>query len=98
MSELLSLLPQPATPSADPASAMPGAAGMHAKLIKADFHGSIVTGAYTILLSTMSSLSWEPPTDTDTAIRSQLIWNGLLRTSYRPRDVLGGSTFHRLVH
>ncbi|KAI0748027.1 RNase P/MRP, p29 subunit [Daedaleopsis nitida] len=43
MSELLSLIPQPAAPSADPASAMPGAAGMHAKLIKADFHGSIVT-------------------------------------------------------
>lgn len=45
MSELLSLSPQPAAPSADPASAMPGTAGMHAKLIKADFHGAIVKGA-----------------------------------------------------
>ncbi|TFK92390.1 RNase P/MRP p29 subunit [Polyporus arcularius HHB13444] len=43
MSELLSLLPQPAVASTDPASAMPSAAGMHAKLIKADFHGAIVT-------------------------------------------------------
>ncbi|PIL23904.1 hypothetical protein GSI_13655 [Ganoderma sinense ZZ0214-1] len=43
MSELLSLAPQPATPSADPASAMPGTAGMHTKLVKADFHGAIVT-------------------------------------------------------
>ncbi|RPD66044.1 RNase P/MRP, p29 subunit [Lentinus tigrinus ALCF2SS1-7] len=43
MSELLSLSLQPAVASTDPASAMPSAAGMHAKLIKADFHGSIVT-------------------------------------------------------
>ncbi|KAI0721687.1 RNase P/MRP, p29 subunit [Cerioporus squamosus] len=43
MSELLSLSPQPAVANTDPASAMPSAAGMHAKLIKADFHGAIVT-------------------------------------------------------
>ncbi|KAI1795965.1 RNase P/MRP, p29 subunit [Ganoderma leucocontextum] len=43
MSELLSLSPHPVTRSADPASAMPSTAGMHAKLIKADFHGAIVT-------------------------------------------------------
>ncbi|KAI0374793.1 RNase P/MRP p29 subunit [Pilatotrama ljubarskyi] len=43
MSELLSLSPQPAGTVSDPAAAMPGAAGMHAKLIKADFHGAVVT-------------------------------------------------------
>ena len=46
MTELLSLSAAPSTPSADPSSAMPAAAGMHAKLIKADFHGAIVTGAH----------------------------------------------------
>ncbi|KAI0807116.1 RNase P/MRP p29 subunit [Fomes fomentarius] len=43
ISELLSLSPQPSVPGGDPASAMPSSAAMHAKLIKADFHGSIVT-------------------------------------------------------
>ncbi|KAH9854136.1 RNase P/MRP p29 subunit [Lenzites betulinus] len=43
MSELLSLSPQPATRPGDPAVAMPGAAGMQSKLIKADFHGAVVT-------------------------------------------------------
>lgn len=50
MSELLSLSPKPATPSADPTSVMPGTAGMHTKLIKADFHGAIVTGVYALNL------------------------------------------------
>ena len=44
MSELLSLSLQPATPSADPSSTIPATVGMHTKLIKADFHGAIVTG------------------------------------------------------
>ncbi|KAI0664902.1 RNase P/MRP, p29 subunit [Cubamyces menziesii] len=43
MSELLGLSPPPPTRHADPAATIPGAAGMHAKLIKADFHGSVVT-------------------------------------------------------
>ncbi|KAI0637063.1 RNase P/MRP, p29 subunit [Trametes polyzona] len=43
MSELLSLSAQPATGSGDPAASMPGVAGMHSKLIKADFHGAVVT-------------------------------------------------------
>ncbi|KAI0781032.1 RNase P/MRP, p29 subunit [Trametes elegans] len=43
MTELLSLSPQPKTTSSDPAAAMPSAAGMHAKLIKADFHGAVIT-------------------------------------------------------
>ncbi|KAH8976982.1 RNase P/MRP, p29 subunit [Lactarius akahatsu] len=45
MSELLGLAAPPPTTllQVDP-SAMPQAAGMHAKLVKADFHGSIVTG------------------------------------------------------
>ncbi|KAI0670474.1 RNase P/MRP p29 subunit [Trametes maxima] len=43
MSELLSLSPRPTRDVGDPVAAMPGAAGMYAKLIKADFHGAIVT-------------------------------------------------------
>ncbi|KAI0361994.1 RNase P/MRP p29 subunit [Trametes cingulata] len=43
MTELLSLSPQPAGTASDPAAAVPSAAGMHAKLIKADFHGAVVT-------------------------------------------------------
>ncbi|KAI0646959.1 RNase P/MRP, p29 subunit [Trametes meyenii] len=43
MSELLSLSSRPATTIGDPVVAMPSAAGIHAKLIKADFHGAIVT-------------------------------------------------------
>ncbi|KAI0261175.1 Rof/RNase P-like protein [Gloeopeniophorella convolvens] len=43
MSELLGLAaPRDAAPSA---GAMPQAAGMHAKLVKADFHGALLTGA-----------------------------------------------------
>ncbi|KAJ3511756.1 hypothetical protein NLJ89_g3908 [Agrocybe chaxingu] len=46
MSELLGLQRQPAQISSTVAAAraMPGAAGMHPKLLKADFHGSIMTG------------------------------------------------------
>ena len=36
---------------------MPNAAGMHAKLIKADFHGSIVTGASSVLRSSLTHLT-----------------------------------------
>ncbi|KAI0336435.1 RNase P/MRP p29 subunit [Cubamyces sp. BRFM 1775] len=43
MSELLGLSPPPSTMRGDPAATVGGAAGMHAKLIKADFHGSVLT-------------------------------------------------------
>ncbi|EIN10421.1 RNase P/MRP p29 subunit [Punctularia strigosozonata HHB-11173 SS5] len=44
MSELLSLNAPPEDPSTPhTAAAMPSSAGMHAKLVKADFHGSIMT-------------------------------------------------------
>ncbi|CAA7265715.1 unnamed protein product [Cyclocybe aegerita] len=45
MSELLGLQRQPAqiSSTAAAARAMPGSAGMHPKLLKADFHGSIMT-------------------------------------------------------
>ncbi|KJA20518.1 hypothetical protein HYPSUDRAFT_55982 [Hypholoma sublateritium FD-334 SS-4] len=45
MSELLGLPPKPATePSSEAAAkAMPHTSGMHPKLLKADFHGSIMT-------------------------------------------------------
>ncbi|KAI0050488.1 RNase P/MRP, p29 subunit [Auriscalpium vulgare] len=42
MSELLGLATLPASGSPDP-KAMPSSAGMHAKLVKADYHGSIMT-------------------------------------------------------
>ena len=47
MSELLGLSREPsgANPSAM-AKAMPSSASMHPKLLKADFHGSIMTGLY----------------------------------------------------
>ena len=64
MSELLALSPPPAADcAADHASAMPSAAGMHAKLIKADFHGSIVTGVCPICLlhyAHLTSSSFSP--------------------------------------
>jgi len=41
MSELLGLAPPPSAPNPNPA--MPSAASMHAKLVKADFHGSLIT-------------------------------------------------------
>ena len=49
MSELLGLpVSSPGNASIGQAN-MPNSAGMHAKLVKADFHGSIVTGTYTSL-------------------------------------------------
>jgi len=42
MSELLALSP-PTPIDSDGSSAMPNVAGMHAKLVKADFHGAIIT-------------------------------------------------------
>lgn len=46
MSELLALGPAPSALAASSSGhSMPSAASMHAKLVKADFHGSIVTGA-----------------------------------------------------
>lgn len=46
MSELLGLQPRPPQPLPQPiaANAMPNSSGMHPKLLKADFHGSIITG------------------------------------------------------
>ena len=44
VSELLGLGPQPAGTVTEQTAAMPNVATMHAKLIKADFHGSIMTG------------------------------------------------------
>lgn len=44
ISELLGLGPQPAGTVAEENVAMPNVAAMHAKLVKADFHGSIMTG------------------------------------------------------
>ena len=44
ISELLGLGPQPAGTVTEQNAAMPNVATMHAKLIKADFHGSIMTG------------------------------------------------------
>ncbi|KAI9064341.1 RNase P/MRP, p29 subunit [Trametes sanguinea] len=43
MTELLSLSSPPTGTESNPAAAMPSSAGMHAKLIKADFHGAIIT-------------------------------------------------------
>lgn len=44
MSELLALSPAPPAPITQPASdAVPSAAAMHAKLVKADFHGAFMT-------------------------------------------------------
>ena len=45
MSELLGLASPPSTTASTTASAMPPAAAMHAKLVKADFHGCLITGA-----------------------------------------------------
>ena len=44
ISELLGLGPQPAGAVAEQNVATPNVVMMHAKLVKADFHGSIVTG------------------------------------------------------
>jgi hypothetical protein len=49
MSELLGLSQPPSTPGALPtAKDVPAATGMHAKLVKADFHGSIITGCSSV--------------------------------------------------
>lgn len=45
MSELLGLL-SPPTSHATATHTIPNAAGMHTRLVKADFHGSIMTGAH----------------------------------------------------
>ena len=44
VSELLGLGPQPAGTITEQNAAMPNIATLHAKLVKADFHGSIMTG------------------------------------------------------
>jgi ribonuclease P protein subunit POP4 len=56
MSELLGLAPSPPAPTAVPA--MPAAASMHAKLVKADYHGSVVTGMLIVLNRTIQSTNW----------------------------------------
>ncbi|KAH7910523.1 RNase P subunit p29-like protein [Hygrophoropsis aurantiaca] len=43
MSELLGLAPPPISKTPPTAESMPSTAGMHAKLVKADFHGSIIS-------------------------------------------------------
>ena len=49
MSELLGLSQPPSSPGALPtARDVPAATGMHAKLVKADFHGSIITGCSSV--------------------------------------------------
>ncbi|KAI0058790.1 RNase P/MRP, p29 subunit [Artomyces pyxidatus] len=45
MSELLGLSSPPSEQALPDSKVMPNAAGMHTKLVKADFHGSIMTGA-----------------------------------------------------
>lgn len=51
MSELLSLSREPSSANASAmAKAIPGSASMHPKLLKADFHGSIMTGSYHLSL------------------------------------------------
>lgn len=56
MSELLLLPPAPTASITQPvAEAVPNAAAMHAKLVKADFHGSLVTGASDIAYRGLNS-------------------------------------------
>jgi ribonuclease P protein subunit POP4 len=51
MSELLGLPNVPPSHNAPPtAKSIPNAASMHAKLVKADFHGSIMTGTLPLAL------------------------------------------------
>jgi hypothetical protein len=61
MSELLGLSREPsgANPSVM-AKAMPSPASMHPKLLKADFHGSIITGLYRLLLSFYPCSHYKP--------------------------------------
>ena len=58
MSELLGLAPHPSGTAPAATSAMPAAAGMHAKLVKADFHGSFITGVLTIRLEPSHRLNY----------------------------------------
>lgn len=44
MSELLGLWKAPEHQTTGTTPTMPNSAGMHAKLVKADFHGSIISG------------------------------------------------------
>jgi ribonuclease P protein subunit POP4 len=46
MSELLGLAQPPSASASTTPPAIPAAAGMHAKLVKADFHGSFITGLF----------------------------------------------------
>lgn len=55
MSELLALSVPPPSIVSSGLQALPAVAGMHAKLVKADFHGSIITGLYT---SCAKSTAW----------------------------------------
>jgi ribonuclease P protein subunit POP4 len=51
MSELLGLSREPSGANASAMEkAMPSSGSMHPKLLKADFHGSIMTGLYPLLL------------------------------------------------
>jgi len=56
MSELLGLQPRPPQPVSNSvaAKAMPNSSGMHPKLLKADFHGSIMTGEVKTFLREIS--------------------------------------------
>ena len=55
MSELLGLSPQPSSANPYPmAKVVPSSASMHPKLLKADFHGSIMTGLYRLPLLSLS--------------------------------------------
>ena len=44
MSELLNLAPPPSHIGSESTHTLPNTVGIHTKLVKADFHGSIITG------------------------------------------------------
>lgn len=57
MSELLGLSREPSNASTSAmAKAMPSSASMHPKLLKADFHGSIMTGLYSSYYSILAHI------------------------------------------
>ena len=57
MSELLGLSREPSNASTSAmAKAMPSSASMHPKLLKADFHGSIMTGLYSCYYSILAHI------------------------------------------
>jgi ribonuclease P protein subunit POP4 len=60
MSELLALGPSPPASTSTAVPAMPAVAGMHAKLVKADFHGSLVTGILFIIKTGTDKLAYLP--------------------------------------